>query len=82
MGARPRVLRVTTRLNIGGPARQAIYLTDELRGHGFDTRLVWGSSGENEGTIAPPAHVPHTFVPWLGRELRPVDDVAKASRWC
>ena len=78
VGARPRVLRITTRLNIGGPARQAIYLTDELRSRGFDTRLVWGSSGLNEGTIPPPAHVPNTFVPWLGRELRPVDDVRAA----
>jgi len=76
--ARPRVLRVTTRLNIGGPARQAIYLTDELRRRGFDTRLAWGSSGPDEGTITPPAHVPNTFVPWLGRDLRPVDDVRAA----
>jgi glycosyltransferase involved in cell wall biosynthesis len=76
--ARPRVLRVTTRLNIGGPARQTIYLTDELRRRGFDTRLVWGSSGPNEGTLPPPAHVPNTQVPWLGREVRPVDDLRAA----
>jgi glycosyltransferase involved in cell wall biosynthesis len=76
--ARPRVLRVTTRLNIGGPARQAIYLTDELRRRGFDTRLVWGTSGQDEGTVAPPPHVPNTQVPWLGREVRPVDDLRAA----
>jgi glycosyltransferase involved in cell wall biosynthesis len=78
VGARPRILRATTRLNIGGPARQAIFLTDELRHRGFDTRLVWGSSGVNEGTITPPARVPNTFVPWLGRELRPLDDLRAA----
>jgi glycosyltransferase involved in cell wall biosynthesis len=72
------VLRVTTRLNIGGPARQSIYLTDELRRRGFDTRLVWGASGPSEGTITPPVNVPNTFVPWLGRELRPLDDVRAA----
>lgn len=76
--ARPRVLRITTRLDIGGPARQAIYLTDELRRRGFDTRLAWGSPGPDVGTIAPPAHVPNTFVPWLRPDLRPVDDVRAA----
>lgn len=77
-GTRPRLLSITTRLNIGGAADQVIHVSDELRRRGFDTRLVWGSSGPNEGTIAPPAHVPNTFVPWLGRELRPVDDVRAA----
>ena len=72
------MLRIVTRLNIGGPARQAIYLTDELRRRGFDTRLVWGASGPGEGTIAPPAHVPNTFLPWLGREFHPADDVRAA----
>ncbi len=74
----PRVLRVITRLNIGGPARQAVFLTDELRRSGFDTRLVWGSSGPGEGTIEPAACVPTTYLPWLARELRPLDDVRAA----
>ena len=76
--ARPRVLRVTTRLNVGGPARQAIFLTDALRARGYDTRLVWGASGPAEGTIDPPADLPHTYLPWLGRDLRPADDLRAA----
>ena len=67
----PGCSRVTTRLNVGGPARQAIFLTDALRARGYDTRLVWGASGPAEGTIDPPADLPHTYLPWLGRDLRP-----------
>ncbi len=72
------MLRVTTRLNVGGPARQAIFLTDALRARGYDTRLVWGASGPAEGTIDPPADLPHTYLPWLGRDLRPADDLRAA----
>jgi glycosyltransferase involved in cell wall biosynthesis len=74
----PRVLRVITRLNIGGPARQAVFLTDELRRRGFQTRLVWGASEPGEGTVEPAACVPTTYLPWLTRELRPIDDVRAA----
>jgi glycosyltransferase involved in cell wall biosynthesis len=74
----PRVLRVITRLNIGGPARQAVFLTDDLRRRGFETRLVWGASGPGEGTVEPAACVPTTYLPWLARDLRPMDDVRAA----
>ena len=52
-GGDPRVLRVVTRLNVGGPARQALFLSDELRNRGFETRLVWGAAGPDEGTFEP-----------------------------
>src|SRR5262245_17831503 len=67
----PRVLRVMTRLNVGGPSRQAIFLTRELKERGFDTRLVWGASGPREGTVDPGPGVAATSMPWLARDLRP-----------
>ncbi len=71
----PRVLRVVTRLNVGGPARQALFLTREMRDRGFQTRLVWGASGPREGTMEPPPDMPATFMPWLTRELSPAQDL-------
>ena len=70
----PRVLRVMTRLNVGGPARQAVFLTEALRTRGFETRLAWGASGEREGCMEPPVDLPATHLPSLTRELRPADD--------
>ncbi|MEX1264151.1 MAG: glycosyltransferase [Actinomycetota bacterium] len=75
MERKPRVLRVVTRLNVGGPARQAVYLTRELAARGFDTRLAWGASGPGEGELTPPNDCPSTYLPWLGRGLDPVGDV-------
>lgn len=71
----PRVLRVITRLNVGGPSRQALFLTGELASRGFDTRLVWGTSGEGEGELTPGDLLPATHVPWLARELHVGNDV-------
>lgn len=72
--ARPRVLRVITRLNVGGPARQAIDLTARLRDAGYDTRLLSGSVATGEGELPAPAGLPMTSVPSLRRELG-IDDV-------
>lgn len=52
-GPRVRVLRVIARLNIGGPAIQAITLTRLLSARGYDTRLVRGVEGADEGTMDP-----------------------------
>lgn len=74
-GRRPRVLRIATRLNIGGPARQVLYLTEEMRRKGFDTRLIWGAAGRDEGCFDPPAHLPATYIPHLQRNVDPVADL-------
>jgi glycosyltransferase involved in cell wall biosynthesis len=76
---RPGVLRIITRLNIGGPAQQAILMTSDLATRGFRTHLVHGASGEREGSYDVADRVPHTFVPTLRRDVSPVDD-AKALR--
>jgi glycosyltransferase involved in cell wall biosynthesis len=48
-------MRILTRLNIGGPARQVLMLHRELPGHGFDCELVSGAPQGEEGSFPPPA---------------------------
>lgn len=44
-----KILRVITRLNVGGPSIQAIYLTRELAKRGHEVKLVAGAVFEHEG---------------------------------
>jgi GT2 family glycosyltransferase len=46
-----RVLRVIARLNVGGPAIQAITLTRLLEERGYETLLVRGREGPREGSM-------------------------------
>ncbi|HET9719232.1 MAG TPA: glycosyltransferase [Solirubrobacteraceae bacterium] len=46
-----RILRVISRLNIGGPAIQAITLTQRLEEHGYRTTLVRGTEEPDEGSM-------------------------------
>jgi GT2 family glycosyltransferase len=46
-----RVLRVIARLNVGGPAIQAITLTRLLEERGYETVLVRGREGVREGSM-------------------------------
>ncbi len=73
MTSQPHVLRLITRLNIGGPARQALLLSKALRDE-FTTTLAAGRPQANEGELSDP-DVPVTSVP-LVRPLRPHIDVA------
>ncbi|MEO7556151.1 MAG: glycosyltransferase, partial [Acidimicrobiales bacterium] len=49
-----RVVRIITRLNIGGPARQALLLTRELAAD-YPTVLAAGTPTTSEGELADPA---------------------------
>lgn len=66
-----RVVRLITRLNIGGPAKQALMLTRELAGP-YPTLLGAGTPPAAEGELSDPTvrveHLP------LVRPLRPVTD--------
>jgi glycosyltransferase involved in cell wall biosynthesis len=67
-----RVMRVITRLNIGGPSYQAIYLTERLQAPEFVSALVVGSVGPGEGSLealAAERGVAFTRIPALGREI-------------
>lgn len=51
MDSRPRVLRVITRLNIGGPAQHAVLLTAGLERLGWQTSLIIGRVAPDEGDM-------------------------------
>ncbi len=72
-----RILRVITRLNIGGPSIQALALTSRLAARGATTTLLHGRLGEGEGDMrylaAPDANL--QFVPTLQRAIAPLDDL-------
>jgi glycosyltransferase involved in cell wall biosynthesis len=71
-----RVLRLIARLNVGGPARHVVWLSDALPAHGFDTMLVTGTvpAGEEDMSAFAAAHgVTPVVVSTLSRELSPRD---------
>src|SRR5436190_8787060 len=76
------VLRVIARLNIGGPAIQAISLTALRQGRGYATRLVRGSESADEGTmddLAQRMGVQPTLVASMRRDPGPGDARALAQ---
>src|SRR3954468_11619957 len=79
-----RVLRLITRLNIGGPAIQAITLSDRLTARGFRTQLVYGSLGEGEGDMGDrlPRGGEATHLPILQRQVAPIADVRAVIAVC
>jgi glycosyltransferase involved in cell wall biosynthesis len=70
-----KVMRVITRLNIGGPARQEVPLTGVLVARGQASHLVWGAVSWAEGELTLAQGTANTHVPELRRELRPAADV-------
>lgn len=71
--ARVRVLRIISRLNVGGPALHAVLLNDRLDPSRYDSRLVAGRVEDAEGDwLTLFGRAPERFesVPALGREMR------------
>jgi glycosyltransferase involved in cell wall biosynthesis len=79
-----KVLRVITRLNIGGPAIHAILLTQALNdGVAFESTLVAGTTAPHEGDMLDFARahgVEPIVLPALGREISPLDDLGALAR--
>ena len=77
-----RVVRVITRLNIGGPSIQAITLSDRLTGRGFETLLAHGQldAGEGDMRYLLPVSVPVNEVQALRRPPAPVYDAVALAR--
>jgi hypothetical protein len=74
-----KITRVIARLNIGGPAIQAITLTHELEAFGYRTRLVRGVEDPAEGNmdyLAAERGVVPTRIPSMRRDPGPGDLVA------
>ena len=78
-GETVRIVRIIARLNVGGPAIQAISLTRLLEPRGYRTRLVRGRESSNEGSmdyLAREAGVRPTMVDKMRRDPGPGDLVA------
>jgi glycosyltransferase involved in cell wall biosynthesis len=76
-----RVARIISRLNVGGPAIQAITLTDRLEPLGYETRLIRGSEAAHEGSmehLALQLGVHPVRIARMGRDLGPGDADALA----
>ena len=79
MSAPVRVARVIARLNVGGPAIQAITLTRRLAPLGYETLLIRGSEAPHEGSmdhLADELGVRPLRIARMGRELGPGDIAA------
>ncbi len=78
-----RVLRLFSRLNIGGPSLHVIHLSSGLVSHGFETRLVVGTTDQHEGDfhdLARARGVDLSVFPELGRAIRPFNDLRALVR--
>ncbi len=80
MAERIRIMRVVTRLNVGGPSRHIRLLMEGLDCERFDQCLVTGSvrPGENEDEDA--AAFVHHRIPQLRRSIRPWLDFTARRR--
>jgi glycosyltransferase involved in cell wall biosynthesis len=77
VGPRQPVVRVITRLNVGGPSQHAVHLTAGLRER-FPTMLAFGDVDKGEVEVATDISdgaLPLQRVPGLGRRIRPLDDI-------
>jgi len=73
-----RVVRLFSRLNIGGPSVHVILLTAGLREMGYETRLIVGREAPSEGNLLDMARqkgVEIEQLAGLGREIRPLSDL-------
>jgi glycosyltransferase involved in cell wall biosynthesis len=77
-----RVVRLITRLNVGGPSIQAITLSQRLASRGFDTLLVHGRLGEGEGDMRYLLSDGDTvrYVSSLRRRVAPLHDLVAFVR--
>lgn len=73
-----RIVRIITRLNIGGPAIQAVDLSAHLAPLGFQTLLIHGHLAPGEGDMSyllPSAGVETVYVDALHRPITPLQDI-------
>ncbi len=73
-----RVLRLFSRLNIGGPSLHVILLSAEMQALGYETRLVVGREAPREGNmlaLAADRNVICERMAGLGREIAPLQDL-------
>jgi glycosyltransferase involved in cell wall biosynthesis len=75
---RTKILRLITRLNVGGPARHVVWLTSALNNDEFETTLVTGKVAEGEddmSAFATANGVNPLIVNEMSREISPLDTI-------
>jgi glycosyltransferase involved in cell wall biosynthesis len=73
-----RIVRVISRLNIGGPAIQVLWMCHLLDRNGYESTLITGSEGPREGNMLPLAEdlgVKPVRISEMGREVAPLSDI-------
>ena len=74
-----KIVRIIARLNVGGPARHVVWLTEALSDDEFQTTLIAGSvpAGEEDmSCFAAERGVVPVIIPEMSRELSPQDAVS------
>ena len=74
-----KILRVIARLNVGGPARHVVWLTEGLKPLGYETVLVTGvvPPGEDDmNYFAEASGIIPITIPQMSREISPQDLLA------
>ena len=78
-----RILRIIARLNVGGPALHVSYLTRHLDERGYETALIAGRVGADEGSMEYAARelgIEPILLEELQREISLLDDVRAVVR--
>ena len=74
-----KIVRIIARLNVGGPARHVVFLTEALQDEEFQSKLIAGNvpDGEEDMSFFAAEHgvEPH-YIPEMSRELSPKDIVS------
>ena len=74
-----KILRIIARLNVGGPARHVVWLTQQLNNEEFESTLIAGTVPKGEGDmnyLATQSGVTPLFIEEMSRELSPKDLVS------
>ncbi|OGW75376.1 MAG: hypothetical protein A2Z72_02890 [Omnitrophica bacterium RBG_13_46_9] len=72
-----KIVRIITRLNIGGPAQHVLLLTRHMQSESFETKLITGSCEKDEGDmsyLAEELGVKPTMVSEMSRKINPFRD--------
>lgn len=78
MPERIRVMRIVSRMNVGGPSVHVVLLNAGLDAERYDTLLVSGTEGGTEGSLrdlATDRGLRLATIPELGREIAPASDL-------
>lgn len=80
-----RVMRIFSRLNIGGPSIHVVLLTQQLDSSRYETTLVVGREGDREGSfdaLARSKNVSPLTIETMGRSIRAFADLRSFVSLC